>query len=82
MLAEQGNMETPKDASTRISNLEKALETLTMAISRLNPSEDSVCASKPSVGYSWCHGFWQLVNHVMFQFLDNCNIPEFVLPWN
>jgi len=52
MLAEQGNMETPKDASTRISNLEKALETLTVAISRVSPSEDSVRASKPSVGYS------------------------------
>ena len=42
MLAEEGGMLTPKDAHTRISNLEKALEALSMAIVRLSPSDDTV----------------------------------------
>jgi len=42
MLAEEGGMLTPKDAHTRISNLEKALESLSMAIVRLSPSDDTV----------------------------------------
>lgn len=42
MMAEEGDMLTPKDAHTRISNLEKALESLSMAIVRLSPSDDTV----------------------------------------
>ena len=45
MLAEEGGMLTPKDAHTRISNLEKALEALSMAIVRLSPSDDTVSTS-------------------------------------
>ena len=40
LLAEQGGMATPKDARTRLSNLRKAADNLTIAMSRLSPLGD------------------------------------------
>lgn len=41
-MAEKGEIDTPKDVKMRVSNLTKALDTLSLAISRLNDDDNPV----------------------------------------